>query len=322
MPVCMVSASGAAGPDATGCQTGVRMSRGRQAPAYVAIIAAVALLAACDGSPAPSVPVPTEATREPSATTAATPPSSTTSQTPSPSSSSTTPPSIPDGYRAAVPGPTVTATKVKRAPTIDGATSDWAGFPTYAVDTRIGGQRSVKSVATSVWRLGWDAGNLYVLAVVTDPALTQTHPLRPWAIGTGDSIAIEIGPYTNPVRIDRLAARDTRILIGPAESGGTLRAVAGADGAGFATGTTWRTGSAVALRTASGWRVEAAIPWSTLRVDKPGPGAKLSLNLLLADAIPSGAKRGSLGALYSNNPQRIFAGAKARYAWGRLALAD
>lgn len=296
---------------------------GRRTPAYVSIVGAAALLAACDGSALPSVTPPATTAGATATVSSSESPSATASSSSSPAStSSTTAAVIPDGYRAAVPGPTVTATKVTRAPRIDGATDDWSGFPTYAVDTRVGGSRSVTSAATSSWRLGWDADNLYVLAVVKDPTLTQTHPLRPWAIGSGDSVGIEIGAYTNPLPADRLGSRDTRILIGPTESGGTLRAVAYADGAGFATGGVWTSGSAVAVRTASGWRVEAAIPWSTLKVNAPGPTAKLSMNLLLADAIPSGAKRGSLGALYSNNPQRIFAGAKARYAWGRLALAD
>lgn len=290
----------------------------RRSPAYVSILGALALLAACDGSAAPSVPAPVGT----ETSTAPTPPSGTTSTTPAPATSSAPSASVPDGYRAAVPGPTVTATKVTRAPRIDGATDDWSGFPTYAVDTRVGGSRSVRSTASATWRLGWDRDNLYILAVVKDPTLTQTHPLRPWAIGSGDSVGIEIGAYTNPLPADRLGSRDTRILIGPTESGGTLRAVAYADGAAFATGGVWTSGAAVAVRTASGWRVEAAIPWSTLKVNAPGPTAKLSMNLLLADAISSGAKRGSLGSLYSNNPQRIFAGAKARYAWGRLALAD
>ena len=224
----------------------------------------------------------------------------------------------PQNTRPGVPGPTITARPARSTPRVDGLADEWVRHQEYAVATRVGGAPSTR--LTSAWRLAWDTRALYLFADVTDPVVTQTHPLRPWLIGSGDSIGLELGRYTTNVRTDRLGSRDVRILIGPSESGATLRARATPDGAEFGRGTTWTTGAAVVRRTRSGYAVEAAIPWEALNVVSPKAGLRLSANLLLADAVPTGADRGSLRTLMSHNPQRVGAGIRSRFAWGVLTL--
>ena len=219
--------------------------------------------------------------------------------------------------REAIPGPEVEVAALSKAPTIDGDQREWEKVPAYSVQTQVGGKGSTKAISS--WRLGWDENALYLFARAADPALTQTHVQRPWLIGTGDAIGLEIGTFRDRVSTTKLDAKDTRILIAPNETGGTLRAIAKAGGDDFDQGTTWTSGSAVAKRTASGWVVEAAIPWSDLG-QKPKAGLTLAGQLLQADAVASGAKRGSLAALLSNNPQRRGSGLKWRFAWGQLTL--
>ena len=284
------------------------------------VAAVVALtLAGCSATPEPSG-ASTRVTVAPATSPAPEPPPSASTTKPSASAkpSSTKPSSTAAGGRPLVPGPRITAEHTAKAPTIDGSDRDWPARPAYTVDQQVGGKD--RTTARASWRLGWNSNTLFVFVKVTDPDLTQTHLQRPWLIGTGDAVGLELGTYTTRIATDRMGARDVRILIAPTETGGTLRALAYPEGANFAAGTTWTTGAAIAKRTVSGYVVEAAIPFETLRVEKPRAGMKLAANLLLADAVATGAKRGSLGALLSNNEQRRGSGAKWRFTWGVLEL--
>lgn len=288
----------------------------------IALALAVCLtVSACSGGEDPgssdTTSTATSSTALPSGGSA----TSTGSGSPSPPASTTSsasPGSDSGKTRPLVAGPRITAAHLAKAPRIDGLDGDWPQVTAYQVSTKVSGTGA--GAISSSWRLGWNSHTLFVFATVTDPNLTQTHLQRPWLIGTGDAIGLEVGTFTTKVATDRMGARDVRILIAPTETGATLRAVARAQGPGFATGQVWTSGAAQTRRTSSGYDVEAAIPWSTLRVEQAGIGTKLAANLLLADAISSGAKRGALSAQLSNNPQRRGTGVKWRFAWGVLEL--
>lgn len=250
--------------------------------------------------------------------------SSSTTAEPEPTSTSTSPSStasVGANERPLVPGPTVAAAALDEAPTIDGRTAGdpWSAATTFTTDEQVDGEG--KPVTSAKWKVGWDADNLYILAIVTDPAIVQTHTLRPYLIGTGDVVGFELGEHLEVVRTDRFAGGETKTFIGPLEAGGVTRTLLEASGDTFEPGAAFTQGNAIVRRTSDGYVAEAAIPWSAYGLDDAKPGATYAANFLLADAVSSGADRGKAATLQSNNEQRRGNNVRFRYTWGVLELA-
>lgn len=224
--------------------------------------------------------------------------------------------------RPLVPGPTVAATKLAKPPTIDGraAGDDWADVKAFASNALVGGEGKVK--VSGSWRVGWDKANLYILAAVTDPALTQTHTLRPHLIGTGDAVGIELGDYREAIRTDKYAGHEVRAWMGPLETGGVIRALLTTRGDSFVPGPAFTAGDVAVRRTGQGYVVEAALPWSALGQGGAKAGDRFAANFLLADAVSSGGDRGKPSTLMSNNEGRSGNALRDRFTWGVLELAD
>jgi len=246
--------------------------------------------------------------------------STTTSTTTSTGTGTVTPPPPPppSHTRASVPGPTVQALQFATPPTIDGTGTEWTGHPAYASNNVIaGGPTSVHAT----WQLGWDATNYYVFVTVVDANITQTHADEPSQVFNGDAVSFEIGVAEATARTDVLPSGDLHVLMGPTPDGQVVRAINVANGgASLERGEPFTQGHVAALITPDGYTIEAAIPWSRLKVTAAEAGLVLATNLNVSDAVPSGTARGNLAVMESNNPARKTNAASLRYRWGRLQL--
>ena len=226
--------------------------------------------------------------------------------------------------RSAEPAVTFDAVRMPNAPAIDGQGGEWEGIPTLSSDNRVAVRAEGTPPVSSTWRLGWDDSSLYLFVTVDDQVITQTHVGNPAKLWNGDGVSFEFGPYTSTVSMKKLNADDIQVLIGPREddtepvvgrnvaSGSQI--VPGSDVDGIEA-------AVVVAQDQSGYAVEARVPWSALNVlQQPTAGTQFVMNLNVSDAIASGAKRGNLAVMYSNNPARDNANAANRYLWGQLTL--
>lgn len=216
------------------------------------------------------------------------------------------------------PGSTVTAAALAVPPVTDGLGGDWAGVPTFQTVAPVHNTRKQPGV-TATWALGWDAISYYVYVEVKDPAITQTHAGELWNLWAGDSVSFELGVAGDRVRTGTLDEHDVHVLLGPTEDGAALSHVNVSNGKVVVAGHTPR-GQVAAQLHGWGYAIEAAIPWSELSVTAPRAGTVLSTNLNVSDAVDTGARRGSLASMWSNNPERTSNDARFRSVWGELRL--
>ena len=178
-------------------------------------------------------------------------------------------------------GPPAGALVVGRvaAPTIDGLLGDWSGLPLTTSQYRVysvGGWDGSDDVVAA-WRLGWDESALYVAVDVTDNIHVQTESGN--QIFRGDSLDMQID--TDPgARATRVNPRTLQIIFSPGDFAGLppsyfrFQGTAGGQVADAQVTTI----QVAARKTATGYTLEAAIPWSALNVT-PAPGLTLGLAL-------------------------------------------
>jgi len=178
-------------------------------------------------------------------------------------------------------GSAVEAVRLPEPPVIDGSLAEWSAVPAWSsafVVYRVAGWDGSDDLQAT-WRLAWDTTNLYIGVEVIDDILVQTQTGN--QIFRGDSVDMQIdtnrtgdfGPQLSPddfqftfspgdfVTLPPSAFRsqgsmDGRILDAP---GGNHVVIAG-------------------QRTALGYNIEAAIPWSDMNL-APSEGLILGLAL-------------------------------------------
>ncbi|MEU4832148.1 endo-1,4-beta-xylanase [Streptosporangium sp. NPDC023615] len=177
------------------------------------------------------------------------------------------------------PVPAVRTTTAPRgAPVVDGvAEAAWNRAPEIVTATRVQGA----SGASAKVRAVWNAGVLYVLARVTDPALSEESP-DAWA---QDSVEIFVDPGNDKTRGYGDDDGQYRVsFTGRKTVGGTFDAVSVRDNL-----------TATAVRTSGGYTVEAAIRLPTVTLAK---GTLLGFDAQVNDA--TGAAR--TGVVTWNDP--------------------
>ena len=151
---------------------------------------------------------------------------------------------------------------------IDGNLAEWAGQPVYDSPFLVywdDGWDETNDGAVR-WHLGWDEANLYIAARVSDDRHVQTQTGN--KVYLGDSLEIQI---------------DT-------DGGGMFDAPGG------------HRIAVAAQRTADGYAVEAAVPWSDLLAAPGGQAMAIALNLDDNDRDGQAVQE----AMYSNAPGRLF----------------
>jgi CHAT domain/Carbohydrate family 9 binding domain-like len=263
------------------------------------------------------------------------PPASSVSVPPASASAVVSPPAgaVPSAATATVSyrpveGPQITARRLATPPTIDGRGEDWpATAPIVAEYLVAGNTATVKGL----WWLGWDPDNLYLLVQVVDPDVTTTNAQNPARLFQGDAVTVQFGsPGANADGIN-LSPGDASLSIGPNGSGGAVSALTLGSGAAFDVdaGRAAPSVKAAAVAGTGGYTVEAAVPWSAIRMsDVPGPtppaaGTQFGATLLVDDADPAPGSQTGIRSRVSNNryvsDHTPNDGGYRRY-WGLLTL--
>ncbi len=296
----------------------------RARPLWLAAVAGLALLAVIgfmawnglrgDPSPPPSrdmavaaVPAetstPVEATAGVPATlapTATSPPTMTSTPTAAPPTATSAPPAAPTDAPVVPAGGPVTAARIP-APAIDGDLSEWAGRTTYDSPFLVywdDGWDNTQD-GTVRWHLGWDEANLYIAAQVRDDRHVQTQVGNKIYLGDGLEVQIETGGATD------ISPRAFQVNLSPGDfvtTSPSANLSQGTDGGGMFDATYGYFIAVAAQRTADGYTMEAAVPWSAL-LTAPGSGPMaIALNLDDNDRAGQAVQE----AMYSNAPNRLF----------------
>lgn len=295
--------------------------RGRRAGrVLVGVVAAVLVLGLTWwwlGRPGPTspqaLPAPASAPARPQPTAStSTPPASTAPSAPAASTTASTAPVTLPPVQAVAP-----LRASRGAVTIDGDSGDWSWQLVSEANRPLAGSTPV----TASTYLMWDADALYLLAQVADTTADPPDAADPARMYRGDAVVLELGP-DNALLTPSVLARpiDAYYLFGVTGPGTTVTsAVLGANPARTsfevlrpATGVT-----AAAVRTASGYTLEARIPWALTKLNGVGAGARFAANVVIADR-----RRTSLSnqGMVTTNPQRTRDLRAHPAYWQRLEL--
>ena len=227
-----------------------------------------------------------------------------------------------------VEGPQVMARRLATPPSIDGRGEDWPATAPVVADYLVAGNTAT---VKGLWSLGWDPDNLYLLVQVVDPEVTTTNAQNPARLFQGDAVTLQFGsPGANADGIN-LSPGDVSLSIGPNGGGGAVSALTLGSGPTFDVdaGRAAPSAKAGAVAGAGGYTVEAALPWSVIRMsDVPGPtppaaATQFGANLLVDDADPAPGTQTGIRSRVSNNryvsDHTPNDGGYRRY-WGLLTL--
>lgn len=161
----------------------------------------------------------------------------------------------------------VTAVRLASAPIIDGLLDEWAAVPATTSDFLVyqfAGWDGTDDLTAS-WRLAWDPNNLYLGVEVTDNMHVQTQSGN--QIFRGDSVDMQFDTDRQGDFGTGLSPDDYQITFSPGNFA-TLPASAfrfqGTTGGQILDAPGGHHVSLAALKTAAGYTLEAAVPWSDL----------------------------------------------------------
>jgi Carbohydrate family 9 binding domain-like len=180
---------------------------------------------------------------------------------------------------------------------MDGASTNWPGFPPLRIAPAKGATGNEASV-----KICYDAKHLYVLATVTDTT-PQANNGTGDALANGDAIEVLIGDQ--PDSNGPLRPSDRRVILG-ASPAGIRTAINGALQPTI-------DGVVMAASDGKGWVLEAAIPWTAIGLT-PATGATLRFDLTVIDGD---GKRVTSRVAWSGGSNNVT----DRSSWGRLLLA-
>ena len=226
-----------------------------------------------------------------------------------------------------VEGPQFAARRLGTAPSIDGRGDDWpATAPIVAEYLVAGNTATVKGL----WQLGWDAENLYLLVQAVDSEVTTTNAANPARLFQGDAVTLQFGSSGANADGSNLSPGDVSLSVGPS-GGGAVAAVTVGSGRTFDVdaGRSAPAVKAAAVTTSNGYTVEAAVPWSVIRLPEAGglntmyAGAQFGANLITSDADPAAGSQTGIRSRVSNNryvADHTGADGGYRRYWGLLTL--
>ncbi len=158
----------------------------------------------------------------------------------------------------------------------DGALGEWSGAPGITLDPQSVGSDNSASV-----RLAWDATNLYAAFSVTDASIVVNQGGRDGELWNGDSVELMID--TSAGASASIGPRAFHLLV---NASGDLT-----DERGTTAGTWDRSWTSNAtykqVRTAAGYDVELALPWSSLGI-APCAGLRLGVDVAVNDVDVAG----------------------------------
>lgn len=178
----------------------------------------------------------------------------------------------------------VEAQSLANPPLIDGNLDEWADIPTYESSYRVFNAENWDGTedVRAFWRLGWDRNNLYAAVVVEDDIHVQTQ--RGNSIFKGDGVSIQLDTQFEADFGPRLSPDDFQINLSPGDFVETSPVAIRfrGDNSGNLIDMVGHGIQVAAKRSASGYTLEAAIPWSNLGIT-PETGLQMGIALNVND---------------------------------------
>ena len=166
--------------------------------------------------------------------------------------------------------------RVHVAVAVDGALSEWSSIPGIALDPAAAGSDNTATV-----KLAWDTSNLYAVFSVVDGSIVVNQGGRDGELWDGDAVELMIDNSAGAS--SALTPSAFHLLI---NANGDLT-----DERGTASGTwdrSWTSNATYkSVRTAAGYDVEVAVPWSSLGV-APCAGLRLGVDVAVDDVDVAG----------------------------------
>jgi hypothetical protein len=160
----------------------------------------------------------------------------------------------------------VTAVHLTSPPTIDGDLSEWADVPAFTSPHIVEQEDSWDGTLdiTPLWHLTWDEQNLYLAVAVEDDVHVQTREAK--FAYLGDSLEVQFDTNLQADDDPGVSDDDYQYVISP---GNFADRPAGAfrfrgNAAGQMSDFIGSQTAVVAIQTADGYNLEAAIPWADL----------------------------------------------------------
>lgn len=202
-------------------------------------------------------------------------------------------------------------------PTIDGNLGDWPGTIAASSANRVYNVAGWDGTAdcTAVWQLAWDNGNLYVAVTVTDDTHVQTASGN--QLFRGDSVDMQFDTNRDADFGAGLSPDDFQITLSPGDfagSGPTAFRYQGTASGAILDAPGGNIVTVAAQQTATGYTLEAAIPWSDLNLT-PGQGLTIGLSLNANDNDTEGTAVQEV--MMSHMPSRTLTDPTT---WGTLTL--
>jgi hypothetical protein len=175
----------------------------------------------------------------------------------------------------------VVAIRLAAPPIIDGNLDEWGEAPVFEsahIVYQVSGWDGTDDL-TALWRLAWDVNNLYIGVEVADDIHVQTQTGN--QIFRGDSVDMQFDTNRAGDLGPELSPDDIQITFSPGDFAtlppSTFRFQGTADGQ-ILDAPGGHHVNLQALQTATGYRIEAAIPWSDLSLT-PAEGLVIGLAL-------------------------------------------
>jgi hypothetical protein len=183
------------------------------------------------------------------------------------------------------PSGNVEAVRLAAAPAIDGSLAEWGDTPTYSSVFRVFNAQSWDGTEdlTAVWRLAWDNANLYIVVEVTDNVHVQTQSGN--LIYRGDSVDIQVDSDRNGDFGDGVSPDDFQITFSPGDFAALPPSAfrfQGREDGSFLDAPGGHNVTVAASQTATGYILEAAVPWSDLNLT-PQEGLVIGIALNASD---------------------------------------
>lgn len=274
-------------------------------------------------TPDPVVSIPTEETNPVTPTTggsaAATPTLAPTITLAPPTATATTGPTPTPGPPTATPATLINLDVARLAftPTLDGDLTEWAyvvpRITTSYITERLDSWDGSMDVE-AIWQLGWDEQYLYAAVCVHDNLYVQTDEAK--FAYFGDSLELQLDTELDADYGPQVSPDDFQYVI---SAGNFADLPAGAfrfqgDTAGSMNDAPGTQARAAAQRTAEGYNLEFAIPWSDLGV-RPQTGLRLGIALSVNDNDTPGSRQQEL--MLSHISSRLWLDPSS---WGVLTL--
>lgn len=195
-----------------------------------------------------------------------------------------TPRQVEDAWAEALvhPVPHANLASLAFKPKLDGSSDRWKTLEPFSItpDQRVQGNADSPADLSSEIRTGYDTEFLYVDALVHDDAVVSN--IAPNDIrGHWRTDAIEI--CVDPSGTSEHTLTCFKVGIFPFDLEGNTRAARDADANQGPIEETAAGMTASAVRTATGYRVQTAIPWKAIGIDTPAKGQVIGFNVILYD---------------------------------------